>query len=153
MNFIACPSCSRQEFDVIRVMMDLEKRLEDIREPMDVSVIGCKVNGPGEAKESDIGVVGASPNSLVYKNGEKSHLIDTTNESSCYLIEEDFWEEDLLLEKYYKKISKQEFYPITQDAENWPLLDNPADFMIYFNVQFGTFVYDLLVKDLLRETI
>ena len=77
-NFIACPSCSRQEFDVIRVMMDLEKRLEDIREPMDVSVIGCKVNGPGEAKESDIGVVGASPNSLVYKNGEKSHLIDTT---------------------------------------------------------------------------
>ncbi len=77
-NFIACPSCSRQEFDVIRVMMDLEKRLEDIREPMDVSVIGCKVNGPGEAKESDIGVVGASPNSLVYQNGEKSHLIDTT---------------------------------------------------------------------------
>lgn len=76
-NFIACPSCSRQEFDVIRVMMDLEKRLEDIREPMDVSVIGCKVNGPGEAKEADIGVVGASPNSLVYQNGEKSHLIDT----------------------------------------------------------------------------
>ncbi|OPH34772.1 flavodoxin-dependent (E)-4-hydroxy-3-methylbut-2-enyl-diphosphate synthase [Moraxella atlantae] len=77
-NFIACPSCSRQEFNVIAVMTDLESRLEDIREPMDVSVIGCKVNGPGEAKEADIGVVGASPNSLVYKNGEKSHLIDTT---------------------------------------------------------------------------
>lgn len=76
-NFIACPSCSRQEFDVIKVMNELEARLEDIREPMDVSVIGCKVNGPGEAKESDIGVVGANPNSLVYKNGEKSHLIDT----------------------------------------------------------------------------
>lgn len=77
-NFIACPSCSRQEFNVIAVMTDLESRLEDIREPIDVSVIGCKVNGPGEAKEADIGVVGASPNSLVYKNGEKSHLIDTT---------------------------------------------------------------------------
>ena len=77
-NFIACPSCSRQEFDVIRVMNDLEARLEDIREPMDVSVIGCKVNGPGEAKEADIGVVGASPKSLVYRNGDKSHLIDTT---------------------------------------------------------------------------
>ncbi len=76
-NFIACPSCSRQEFDVIRVMNELEARLEDIREPIDLSVIGCKVNGPGEAKEADIGVVGASPNSLVYKNGEKSHLIDT----------------------------------------------------------------------------
>jgi len=78
-NFIACPSCSRQEFDVIRVMNALEARLEDIREPMDVSVIGCKVNGPGEAKEADIGVVGAAPRSLVYRNGEKSHLIDTHN--------------------------------------------------------------------------
>jgi len=78
-NFIACPSCSRQEFDVIRVMNALEARLEDIREPMDVSVIGCKVNGPGEAKEADIGVVGAAPRSLVYRNGEKSHLIDTQN--------------------------------------------------------------------------
>ncbi len=76
-NFIACPSCSRQEFDVIKVMNELEARLEDIREPIDLSVIGCKVNGPGEAKESDIGVVGANPNSLVYRNGEKSHLIDT----------------------------------------------------------------------------
>ncbi|MFZ5698895.1 MAG: flavodoxin-dependent (E)-4-hydroxy-3-methylbut-2-enyl-diphosphate synthase [Pseudomonadota bacterium] len=78
-NFIACPSCSRQEFDVIRVMNALEARLEDVRVPMDVSVIGCKVNGPGEAKEADIGVVGASPNSLVYHHGEKSHLIPTTN--------------------------------------------------------------------------
>ena len=77
-NFIACPSCSRQEFDVIRVMNALEARLEDIRTPMDVSVIGCKVNGPGEAKEADIGVVGAAPRSLVYRNGEKSHLIDTS---------------------------------------------------------------------------
>lgn len=77
-NFIACPSCSRQEFDVVKTMQILEERLEDIRTPMDVSVIGCKVNGPGEAKEADIGVVGASPRSLVYRNGEKSHLIDTT---------------------------------------------------------------------------
>lgn len=78
-NFIACPSCSRQEFDVIRVMNELEARLEDVRVPMDVSVIGCKVNGPGEAKEADIGVVGASPNSLVYRHGEKSHLIPTAH--------------------------------------------------------------------------
>lgn len=78
-NFIACPSCSRQEFDVIRVMNELEARLEDVRLPMDLSVIGCKVNGPGEAKEADIGVVGALPNSLVYRHGEKSHLIPTAN--------------------------------------------------------------------------
>ena len=78
-NFIACPSCSRQEFDVIKVMTMLESRLEDIREPMDLSVIGCKVNGPGEAKEADIGIVGAAPKSLVYRMGEKSHLINTEN--------------------------------------------------------------------------
>ncbi|WP_201532784.1 flavodoxin-dependent (E)-4-hydroxy-3-methylbut-2-enyl-diphosphate synthase [Psychrobacter ciconiae] len=78
-NFIACPSCSRQEFDVIKVMTALEARLEDIREPIDLSVIGCKVNGPGEAKEADIGIVGAAPKSLVYCMGEKSHLIDTNN--------------------------------------------------------------------------
>ncbi len=76
-NFIACPSCSRQEFDVIKVMNELEARLEEVREAMDVAVIGCKVNGPGEAKEADIGVCGASPRSLVYSGGEKSHLIDT----------------------------------------------------------------------------
>ncbi len=76
-NFIACPSCSRQEFDVIKVMNSLEARLEAVTQAMDVAVIGCKVNGPGEAKEADIGICGASPRSLVYLGGEKSHLIDT----------------------------------------------------------------------------
>ncbi|MDG5742528.1 flavodoxin-dependent (E)-4-hydroxy-3-methylbut-2-enyl-diphosphate synthase, partial [Acinetobacter baumannii] len=74
-KFIACPSCSRQEFNVNQVMQALEERLEHIRKPMDVSVIGCKVNGPGEAKEADIGVVGAGPPSLVYPNCVKINLI------------------------------------------------------------------------------
>ena len=52
-HFIACPSCSRQNFDVIETVNALEARLEDIKVPMDVSIIGCIVNGPGEAKESD----------------------------------------------------------------------------------------------------
>ncbi len=74
-NFIACPSCSRQEFDVIKTMNELEARLEDINESVDVAVIGCKVNGPGEAKEVDIGLAGASPQSLIYREGHKSHKI------------------------------------------------------------------------------
>jgi (E)-4-hydroxy-3-methylbut-2-enyl-diphosphate synthase len=74
-NFIACPSCSRQEFDVIKTMNELEARLEDINESVDVAVIGCKVNGPGEAKEVDIGLAGASPASLIYREGQKSHKI------------------------------------------------------------------------------
>ncbi len=76
-NFIACPSCSRQEFDVIKVMNALEERLSDVRDPMNVAVIGCKVNGPGEAKEADIGLCGASPRSLIYIDGQKSHLVQT----------------------------------------------------------------------------
>ena len=74
-NFIACPSCSRQEFDVIKTMNELEARLEDINESVDIAVIGCKVNGPGEAKEVDIGLAGASPASLIYREGNKSHKI------------------------------------------------------------------------------
>ena len=78
-NFIACPSCSRQEFDVIAVMNELEARLEDITTPVDVAVIGCKVNGPGEAKEADIGLAGASPANLIYRDGQKSHKITNEN--------------------------------------------------------------------------
>jgi (E)-4-hydroxy-3-methylbut-2-enyl-diphosphate synthase len=68
-NFIACPSCSRQNFDVIKTMNDLESRVEDIRTNMDVAVIGCVVNGPGEAKEVDLGLAGGQPN-LVYIDGK-----------------------------------------------------------------------------------
>lgn len=74
-NFIACPSCSRQNFDVVSTMNELEQRLEDITTPMDVSIIGCIVNGPGEAKESDIGLTGGSPNNLVYVAGKPDHKV------------------------------------------------------------------------------
>ena len=74
-NFIACPSCSRQNFDVIATMNVLEQRLEDIRTPMDVAVIGCIVNGPGEAKEADVGLTGATPSNLIYVDGEPDHKI------------------------------------------------------------------------------
>ena len=81
-NFIACPSCSRQNFDVIGTMNALEERLDDIMTPLDVSVIGCVVNGPGEAKESDIGLTGGDPANLVYIDGKPAsklrndHLVD-----------------------------------------------------------------------------
>jgi len=74
-NFIACPSCSRQNFDVIGTMNQLEQRLDDIRTPMDVAVIGCIVNGPGEAREADVGLTGADPNNLIYLAGEPDHKV------------------------------------------------------------------------------
>lgn len=74
-NLIACPSCSRQQFDVISTVNALEARLEDIIEPMDVAVIGCVVNGPGEAKEATIGLTGGTPN-LLYVDGKPNHKVE-----------------------------------------------------------------------------
>jgi (E)-4-hydroxy-3-methylbut-2-enyl-diphosphate synthase len=74
-NFIACPTCSRQEFDVIKTVNELEMRLEDVNTALDVALIGCVVNGPGEAKEADIGLTGGAGQSLVYQDGEKSHKL------------------------------------------------------------------------------
>ncbi len=73
-NLIACPSCSRQEFDVIATVNALEARLEDITEPMDVAVIGCVVNGPGEAREAHVGLAGGSP-CLLYVDGRPDHKV------------------------------------------------------------------------------
>ncbi|WP_432464675.1 MULTISPECIES: flavodoxin-dependent (E)-4-hydroxy-3-methylbut-2-enyl-diphosphate synthase [unclassified Agarivorans] len=70
-NFIACPSCSRQEFDVIATVNALEQRLEDVVTPMDVSIIGCVVNGPGEALISDLGITGGHKKSGFYQDGTR----------------------------------------------------------------------------------
>ncbi|RMD64279.1 MAG: flavodoxin-dependent (E)-4-hydroxy-3-methylbut-2-enyl-diphosphate synthase [Alphaproteobacteria bacterium] len=75
-NVIACPSCARQQFDVIRTVEVLEKRLSHITTPMTVSVIGCVVNGPGEARETDIGFTGGgSGTHQVYIAGVAHHRL------------------------------------------------------------------------------
>ncbi len=74
-NLVACPSCSRQEFDVIATVNALEARLEDIRDDLDVAVIGCVVNGPGEAREAHIGLTGGSPGNLVFVDGKPHHKV------------------------------------------------------------------------------
>jgi (E)-4-hydroxy-3-methylbut-2-enyl-diphosphate synthase len=79
-NFIACPSCSRQEFDVINTVNALEQRLEDIVTPLDVSIIGCVVNGPGEAEVSDIGLTGARNMSGFYEDGVRQRERLANNE-------------------------------------------------------------------------
>lgn len=78
-NFIACPSCSRQNFDVIKTLNELENRLEDIKVPLDVAVIGCVVNGPGEAREADIGLAGGTPKNLIYIDGEPNQKLEQAN--------------------------------------------------------------------------
>ena len=74
---IACPSCARQAFPVIKTVEVLEERLQHVTTPLTLSVIGCVVNGPGEAKETDIGLTGGGNGThLVYLSGVADHKID-----------------------------------------------------------------------------
>ena len=73
---VACPSCARQQFDVIRTVEVLEERLAHITTPLTVSVIGCVVNGPGEARETDIGFTGGGHGThMVYIAGQPHHRL------------------------------------------------------------------------------
>ena len=73
-NIISCPSCARQGFDVIKTVEALEQRLEHIKTPMSLSIIGCVVNGPGEALMTDVGFTGGGAGSgMVYLAGAQSH--------------------------------------------------------------------------------
>ena len=73
-NIISCPSCARQGFDVIKTVEALEKRLEHIKTPMSLSIIGCVVNGPGEALMTDVGFTGGGNGAgMVYLAGKQSH--------------------------------------------------------------------------------
>ena len=78
-KIIACPSCSRQNFNVIEVVNELEERLEDISEDIEVAIIGCYVNGPGESKAAEIGLTGASPSNLLYVDGAPDKKISSEN--------------------------------------------------------------------------
>jgi len=76
-SVISCPSCARQQFEVIRTVEIIEQRLAHISTPMTLSIIGCVVNGPGEARETDIGLTGGGKgNHLIYLNGIADHKID-----------------------------------------------------------------------------
>ncbi len=80
-NVIACPSCARQQFNVIETVRMVEARLAHISKPLTVSIIGCVVNGPGEALMTDIGVTGGGRGThKIYVGGIPSHKIDTSQE-------------------------------------------------------------------------
>ncbi|MDC0093054.1 flavodoxin-dependent (E)-4-hydroxy-3-methylbut-2-enyl-diphosphate synthase [Alphaproteobacteria bacterium] len=77
---ISCPSCARQQFDVIKTVQEVEERLQHITDSITVSIIGCIVNGPGEAKDTDIGLTGGGKgNHQIYVNGITDHIIRNEN--------------------------------------------------------------------------
>jgi (E)-4-hydroxy-3-methylbut-2-enyl-diphosphate synthase len=78
-NIISCPSCARQGFDVIRTVEALEARLAHIQEPISLSIIGCVVNGPGEATMTDLGFTGGGKDAgMMYVSGKPDHKVSNT---------------------------------------------------------------------------
>src|ERR1051326_1096172 len=80
-NIISCPSCARQGFNVIDTVRVLEDRLKHITTPMTLSIIGCVVNGPGEARETDLGFTGGGAgagNGMIYLDGKPAYKLDNT---------------------------------------------------------------------------
>ncbi|MBI3610216.1 MAG: flavodoxin-dependent (E)-4-hydroxy-3-methylbut-2-enyl-diphosphate synthase [Nitrospirae bacterium] len=69
-NFIACPTCGRLEFEMFKLMAELERRLSHIKTPLNVSILGCAVNGIGEGMEADIGIAGGKEGGLLFKRGK-----------------------------------------------------------------------------------
>ena len=68
-NVIACPTCGRLEIDVVKIAQEVENRLAHIKEPLDVAILGCVVNGIGEGKEADIGIAGGRDHGILFKEG------------------------------------------------------------------------------------
>ena len=99
-KIVSCPSCARQQFQVIDLVKKLETSLEDIINPMTVSIIGCVVNGPGEANMTNIGITGGGNNThMIYVDGKKDHIVKE-KDLAPYL-------EDLIRKKAKDKSLKQ----------------------------------------------
>ena len=91
LSIISCPSCARQQFDVIETVKKIEDKYSNIKQSITISILGCVVNGPGEAKHTEIGIAGGGNNNhQIYLNGKKSHVCKNNNlfEEMSKLIEE-----------------------------------------------------------------
>jgi (E)-4-hydroxy-3-methylbut-2-enyl-diphosphate synthase len=110
-DLIACPTCGRLQFDMDSVVVEVEKRLEAYEDPIEVSVLGCGVNGIGEARHADFGIAGAKDMGVIYSKGELLRKVPTER-----LVDELFAE----IDKYYaagKKVVRDE--ASAADAREW----------------------------------
>jgi (E)-4-hydroxy-3-methylbut-2-enyl-diphosphate synthase len=89
---IACPTCGRLQFDMDSVVMEVERRLEQYADPIEVSILGCAVNGIGEARHADFGITGAKDSAMIFSKGEPLKKVPTE-----HLVDELFAE----IDKYY----------------------------------------------------
>jgi (E)-4-hydroxy-3-methylbut-2-enyl-diphosphate synthase len=115
---IACPTCGRLQFDMDSVVMEVERRLEQYADPIEVSILGCAVNGIGEARHADFGITGAKDSAMIFSKGEPLKKVRTEN-----LVDELFAE----IDKYYasgKKVVVDD--AARAEAAQW-LVENEDD--------------------------
>ncbi len=108
---IACPTCGRLQFDMDSVVMEIERRLEQYDDPIEVSVLGCAVNGIGEARHADFGITGAKDAGMIFSKGEPLKKVPTDR-----LVDELFAE----IDRYYaagKRVVKDE--RDAAEAQRW----------------------------------
>ena len=85
------------------------------------------------------------------KNSDEEQFFTNNPEPSIYLVEDDFWEDSKVIEKYYKKISQQEFSSLCKKDEIIPIISSEEEFSLYFDLSLGTIVHDLLKENIERE--
>src|SRR5205809_1641131 len=93
-ELIACPTCGRLAIDLEKIIADLEKRLEGKSTPVKISVLGCVVNGPGEAREADIGIAAGNGKGVIFKRGEIVRNVLESEMVDALLEEIDTWEKE-----------------------------------------------------------
>jgi (E)-4-hydroxy-3-methylbut-2-enyl-diphosphate synthase len=118
---IACPTCGRLQFDMDTVVAEVERRLEAYDDPIEVSVLGCAVNGIGEARHADFGITGAKDMGMIYSKGEPLKKVPTDR-----LVDELFAE----IDRYYaagKQVVRDE--PLAEEARVWLAENEDPDAM------------------------
>ncbi len=93
-ELIACPTCGRLAIDLERIVAELERRLDGRRLPVKISVLGCVVNGPGEAREADIGIAAGNGKGMIFRNGEIIRRVDESEIVDALMEEIARWEEE-----------------------------------------------------------
>jgi (E)-4-hydroxy-3-methylbut-2-enyl-diphosphate synthase len=93
-EIVSCPTCGRLEIDLDKVVQELEKRLAGVRKPVKISVLGCVVNGPGEARESDIGIAGGKGVGMLYRRGQQVRRVREDEIVEAVLKELENWDEE-----------------------------------------------------------
>ncbi len=95
---VACPSCGRADVDVVSLANTVDEMIKKIKTPLKVAVMGCEVNGPGEAKDADVGIAAGAGRAIIFRKGKKARIVDESEMLSALLQEVEEAEREVLAE-------------------------------------------------------